>query len=71
MVTKKSGSSKKGQVKTESEAENEMKAEPGFDSATKNEFDQLCRELNMDVSTSDEAWESYLETKHRYTLEVI
>lgn len=34
------------------------------------DFDQLCRELNMDISTADSAWNSYNEMKHKYTLEV-
>ena len=33
-------------------------------------YDQLCRELNMDITTAEAAWESYTDTKHKYTLEV-
>ena len=36
----------------------------------KDEFVQLGRDLNMDVSTSDAAWSSYEEIKQKYTLEV-
>lgn len=38
--------------------------------ATKNEYEQLCRELNMDESTMDLAWKSYIAIRHNYTLEV-
>ena len=33
-------------------------------------YDQLCRELNMDITTAEAAWQSYTDTKHKYTLEV-
>lgn len=36
----------------------------------KDEFVQLCRDLSMDVSTSDAAWASYDAIKQNYTLEV-
>ena len=36
----------------------------------KDEFIQLGRDLNMDVSTSDAAWVSYDAIKQNYTLEV-
>ena len=36
----------------------------------RNDFDNLCRELNMDTSTAESAWDSYQEMKHKYTLEV-
>ena len=36
----------------------------------KDEFDQLGRELNMDVSTSNAAWASYDAIRQNYTLEV-
>ena len=34
------------------------------------EYQLLCRELNMDSNTIKSAWESYLEIKKKYTLEV-
>ena len=34
------------------------------------EFDKLCRELNMDIETADAAWNSYTDVKDKYTLEV-
>ncbi len=36
----------------------------------KEDYDQLCRELNMDESTMDTAWRSYIAIRHNYTLEV-
>ena len=36
----------------------------------KDEFDQLGRELNMDVTTSNAAWASYDAIRQNYTLEV-
>ena len=45
--------------------------EPGGDeNLVKNDFDRLCRELNMDRHTEKTAWNYYCETKHKYTLEV-
>jgi hypothetical protein len=38
--------------------------------AVKEEYEQLCRELNMDESTMDTAWKSYMAIRHNYTLEV-
>ena len=49
---------------------NEDTSESKMESDIRVEFDQLCRELNMDISTADAAWESYTDTKHKYTLEV-
>lgn len=40
------------------------------ESDVRNDYDQLCRELNMDTTTGDAAWQSYTDTKHKYTLEV-
>ena len=34
------------------------------------DYDQLCGELNMDESTMDTAWKSYIAIRHNYTLEV-
>ena len=34
------------------------------------DYDQLCSELNMDESTMDTAWKSYIAIRHNYTLEV-
>ncbi len=36
----------------------------------KADYDQLCCELNMDESTMDNAWKSYIAIRHNYTLEV-
>ena len=33
-------------------------------------FDNLCRDLNMDEETSQEAWSSYQRISTNYTLEV-
>ena len=45
--------------------------EPGGDeNSVKNDFNRLCRELNMDRQTEKTAWNYYCETKHKYTLEV-
>lgn len=33
-------------------------------------FDSLCRDLNMDEETSQEAWSSYQKISTNYTLEV-
>jgi hypothetical protein len=38
--------------------------------SSKEEYDQLCNELNMDESTMEAAWKSYIAIKHNYTLEV-
>ncbi len=38
--------------------------------AVKEEYEQLSRELNMDESTMDTAWKSYMAIRHNYTLEV-
>ena len=38
--------------------------------SVKEDYDQLCRELNMDESTMDTAWKSYIAIRHNYTLEV-
>ena len=45
-------------------------SESNMESDTRTDFDQLCRELNMDIDTADNAWDSYADTKHKYTLEV-
>ena len=34
------------------------------------EYASLCRELNMDASTGEAAWNSYKQIKQNYTLEV-
>ena len=34
------------------------------------EFDKLCRELNMDIETAEAAWMTYTEVKDKYSLEV-
>ena len=34
------------------------------------EYDKLCRELNMDIETAEAAWMSYTDVKEKYTLEV-
>ena len=71
MVTKKGA---KKQSNSDPETPNESNNDAANDSpkidTTKSDYDQLCRELNMDTSTSESAWKSYEETKHRYTLEV-
>ena len=35
----------------------------------KEDYDQLCCELNMDQSTMEAAWKSYIAIRHNYTLE--
>lgn len=50
--------------------QSEQKTDNTENIAMKADFDQLCRELNMDTSTADSAWNSYTEMKHKYTLEV-
>ncbi len=65
---------KKGASKSQNEADKDplsmVSDQVAQDIAIKNEFDNLCRELNMDTSTAETAWESYIEVKHKYTLEV-
>lgn len=34
------------------------------------QYDALCRELNMDTHTAEEAWQSYQQIRQHYTLEV-
>ena len=34
------------------------------------EFDKLCRELNMDIETAEAAWMDYTDVKDKYSLEV-
>ena len=64
-------------------APSKSKPEPGEDNSNagsdngssssesvKDEYDQLCRELNMDESTMETAWKSYMAIRHNYTLEV-
>ena len=34
------------------------------------DYEALCRELNMDSATSDSAWDAYKAIKQNYTLEV-
>lgn len=64
MSIKKEQGSASGQVdEVTSETDNSL------DSA-KEEYDQLCRELNMDESTMEAAWRSYIAIRHNYTLEV-
>ena len=36
----------------------------------KERFDQVCRELNMDETTANHAWETYERIKGNYSLEV-
>ena len=43
----------------------------GDENVVKSAFDTLCRELNMDKTTAETAWNYYCETKHKYTLEGI
>lgn len=67
MSLKKEENSASGQDKEEdvtSEA-----ADNSLDSV-KEEYDQLCRELNMDESTMEASWASYIAIRHNYTLEV-
>ena len=40
------------------------------DSGVHEEFNALCRELNMDSATTTAAWDSYAAIKQNYTLEV-
>ena len=55
----------KSEEETSSSVSSENKME-----AVKEEYEQLCRELNMDESTMDTAWKSYMAIRHNYTLEV-
>ena len=55
---------------TVTEEEKEPIIEDVKESQVKIDFDNLCRELNMDLTTSEQAWKYYCETKHKYTLEV-
>ena len=34
------------------------------------QFELLCRTLNLDNNTKEEAWESYVKTRKIFTLEV-
>lgn len=40
------------------------------DSNPRKKFEDVCRELNMDGETSEEAWKSYEKIKTNYSLEV-
>ena len=40
------------------------------DSDVREKFDSVCRELNMDGETAEEAWRSYEKIKTNYSLEV-
>jgi hypothetical protein len=40
------------------------------DSDIRERFDSVCRELNMDEGTAEEAWRSYEKIKTNYSLEV-
>ena len=31
----------------------------------KQDYDELCRQLNMDVETAETAWQSFIETKDK------
>ncbi len=42
----------------------------GIDSFIRDDFDHLCRELNMDTATSESAWKSYIEIRQKFVLEV-
>ena len=53
---------------TEKKDTSDLQAEAESD--IRKEYDLLCRELNMDIDTADAAWQSYVDTKHKYTLEV-
>ncbi len=36
----------------------------------KRDFEDVCRQLNMDIQSKDKAWASYLTIRDYYTLEV-
>lgn len=40
------------------------------ESDVRKKFDNVCRELNMDEETAEEAWRSYEKIKTNYSLEV-
>ena len=40
-------------------------------SFVRDEYDRLCRELNMDAETAEKAWKEYKEIRENYTLEVL
>lgn len=69
MVSKASPVSKRGSRIANSEA-SAVTDVVNDTSVVKTEYDQLCRELNMDTSTATAAWKSYSETRHKYILEV-
>ena len=59
--------------KTESKEEAEETNSSGCEhnmETVKADYDQLCCELNMDESTMETAWKSYIAIRHNYTLEV-
>jgi hypothetical protein len=58
-------------AKQDSAASEDGSKSPASDlEAVKEEYDQLCRELNMDETTMESAWRSYTAIRHNYTLEV-
>lgn len=40
------------------------------DELTKKFYDEVCSALNMDLLSSEEAWNNYIQTKNNFTLEV-
>lgn len=40
------------------------------ESSVREEFDAICRRLNMDLGTMEVAWKSFVDLKEYYTLEV-
>ena len=72
MVSNSVKTNEENKTSSESNHEDNIKTNNRADemSKTKDEFVQLGRDLNMDVTTSDTAWSSYDAIKQNYTLEV-
>jgi len=45
-------------------------SEDGSEDCTRERFDELCCDLNMDLDAKTEAWKSYTRIIANYTLEV-
>lgn len=52
-------------------ADSQASANGDSNDPIKEEFFELCRELNMDVESQDTAWASYQKIEQNYVLEVI
>ena len=45
-------------------------SEDGDEDRTRDRFDELCSDLNMDLDAKTAAWQSYTRISANYTLEV-